>query len=190
MGSKALKPVSTPANREKELHDLLLLRGVEDTRGFALMRALMASARMLEVVADQDLQEAGLSLPRVRLLVWLLLEEQRGNQEGISPSVLSRHQHISKNTVSSLLASLEAQGLIERTLSSEDKRSFKIRLTRAGRTLLHSTLPKHNSSLNQVFATLAADEQKTLLKILQKLRESLVKQIEHCDLDSYKTSSE
>jgi|OpeIllAssembly_1097287.scaffolds.fasta_scaffold00028_5 DNA-binding MarR family transcriptional regulator len=185
-----VKPVVAPSKREKELQDLLRLRGVEDTRGFALMRALMASARMLEVVADHDLQEAGLSLPRLRLLVWLHLEEQRGNQEGISPSVLSHHQSISKNTVSSLLASLEERGLIERALSSEDKRSFKIQLTRAGRTLVQSTLPKHNSALQQVFVALSAEEQKSLLKLLSKLRESLHKQITDSELDSYKTSPE
>lgn len=185
-----MKAVNAPTKHEKGFHDLLLLRGVEDMHGFALMRALMASARMLEVVTDHDLQEAGLSLPRMRLLVWLYLEERRGNPIGLSPSRLSHHQHISKNTVSSLLASLEEQGLVERALSSEDKRSFKIRLTRAGRALMQATLPKHNSSLNQVFSNLTTDEQKTLLKILGKLRESLVKQIEHCDLGSYKTSSE
>jgi len=183
--TKSATPLS---KQEKEFHDLLLLRGVEDTRGFALMRALMASARMLEVVADHDLQETGLSMPRFRLLVWLFLDEKRGNTEGISPSVLSHHQHISKNTVSSLLASLEEQGLIERTLSSEDKRSFKIRLTKSGRTLIQATLPKHNAALTHVFATLNADEQKNLLKILGKLRESLIEQIKHCELDSYKTS--
>jgi len=182
-----VKSIIAPAKREKEMHDLLLMRGVADTRGFALMRALMASAHMLEVIADQGLHEAGLSLPRMRLLVWLFLEDRRGNKEGISPSLLSHHQHISKNTISSLLASLEEQGLIERALSSEDKRSFKIRLTRAGHTLMQSTLPKHHSSLNQVFATLSADEQKTLLKILGKLRESLVGQIKHSELGSYKT---
>lgn len=181
-----MKSIIAPAKHEKELHDLL--RGVHDTRGLALMRALMASARMLEVIADQGLHEAGLSLPRMRLLVWLFVEEKRGNQEGLSPSVLSHHQHISKNTISSLLASLEEQKLIERTLSREDKRSFKIRLTRAGHRLMQAALPKHNSALNQVFATLSAGEQKTLLKILGKLRESLVGQIKHSELGSYKTS--
>jgi DNA-binding MarR family transcriptional regulator len=185
-----MKTVNAPTKIEKEMHELLQLRGVEDVRGFALMRALMASARMLEVVADHDLHEAGLSLPRMRLLMWLYLDERRGNTEGLSPSLLSHHQHISKNTVSSLLASLEEQGLIERALSSEDKRSFKIRLTHAGRMRMQTILPKHNSALHQVFAALSAEEQKTLLKLLSKLRESLVEQIKTCDLDSYKTSAE
>lgn len=185
-----MKMIIALTEREKVFQEVLAAQGVADSRGFALMRALMASARLLEVVADHDLQKVGLSMPRMRLLVWLHIEEQRGNKAGIAPSQLSHYQHISKNTVSSLLASLEAQGLIERTLSSEDRRSFKIRLTRAGRKLVHSTLPKHNASMTEAFSELMAAEQKTLLRILHKLRQSLLKQIEHRDLGSYKTSLE
>lgn len=185
-----MKMASALTKREKEFHAVLAARGVEDSRGFALMRALLPSAHLLEVVADHDLQTMGLSMPRLRLLVWLHIEEQRGNKEGTSPSQLSHYQHISKNTVSSLLGSLEAQGLIERTLSSEDKRSFKIQLTRAGRTLVHSALPTHNSSMTEAFSELTVEEQKALLKILDKLRQSLLKQIEQWDLGSDKSSSE
>jgi len=184
-----LKPVNTPAQYEKELLDSLLFANAEDLRQFGLMRALIASAHMLEVIADHDLQKTGLSLPRMRLLVRLYIEEKRGNKNGISPSILSRHQHISKNTISSLLASLEERQLIERTLSSEDKRSFKIRLTRAGYQLVQATLPLHNASLRQSLAALTVDDQKSLLKILSKLRESLVQRIGECELDSYKTSA-
>lgn len=185
-----MKTVIAPIKHEKAFQEMLLARGVEDTRGVGLLRALMACARLLEVIADHDLQEVGLSMPRMRLLFWLHAKEQRGDMEGISPSQLSHYQHISKNTVSSLLASLEEQGLIERALSSEDKRSFQIRLTQAGRTLVHTTLPKHGSFLTKVFSTLTAEEQKTLAKSLHKLRESLIKQVEQCDLGSYKTSPE
>ena len=185
-----MKTDAAVTKREKEWQELLLAQGVEDSRGFALMRALMASAHLLEVVADHGLQAKGLSLPRMRLLMWLFAEEQRGNKDGISPSKLSHYQHISKNTVSSLLGSLEEQGMIERALCSEDKRSFKIGLTRAGRDLIRSALPTHNSSMTETFAALTAEEQKTLLKILHKLRESLMRQIEKIDLSSYKTCVE
>lgn len=185
-----MKTAIAATKREKDWQQLLLAQGVEDLHGFALMRALMASAHLLEVVTDHELQAVGLSMPRMRLLMRLFGEEQRGNKEGISPSVLSHYQHISKNTVSSLLGSLEDQGLIERALCDEDKRSFKIRLTRAGRDLVRSALPKHNSALTETFAALTADEQKTLLKILRKLRESLQGQIGKIDLSSYKTSVE
>ena len=172
---------------EQEFRRALAERGVVESRGVELMRALLGSARMLEVLADHHLQKTGLSLPRLRLLLWLSVDEHCGNRAGISPSRLSHYQHISKNTVSSLLASLEEQGLIERALSREDKRSFNIRLTKAGRELVRATLPKHGAALNEVFAALTVEEQKTLLQLLQKFRQSLMKQIAGKELESYKT---
>lgn len=185
-----MKPTHALPRHDRQVIEALFFVNAEDTRRFNLLRALMASARIIEVIADHDLQKTGLSLPRLRLLMRLHIEEHLGNQEGVSPSELSQHQHISKNTISSLLASLEDQKLIERTLSSEDKRSFKIRLTQTGRQLVQSTLPEHNVLLEQLFAALNTEEQKTLLKILTKLRGALVQQLHASELDSYKTTLE
>lgn len=173
------------AKRHQELHKMLEAWGIKQSRGMDLMRALMGSARMLEVIADHGLQETGLSLPRLRLLLWLAVEEQCGNPAGISPSALSHYQHISKNTVSSLLASLEEQGLIERTISQADKRSFNIRLTKAGRERIRAALPEHGEYIKDTFAGLTVDEQKTLLRLLQKLQQSLRQQIADKKLESY-----
>lgn len=185
-----MKTDTPMAKHEKAWREIFSAEGLDQARGIALMRAMVGTAHLVEVLADNHLQAKGLSMSRMRLLVWLFVEEQRGNKEGISPSKLSHYQHISKNTVSALLGSLEEQGLIERTLCSEDKRSFKICLTKSGHDLMRSTLPMHNASMTQVFGALTVEEQKTLLKILGKLRQSLIEQIEKIDLSSYKTSVE
>ena len=182
-----MKTQETKARSEQEFHQLFGEGSSDNSRGLELMRALMASARLLEVLADHRLQKVGLSVPRLVLLARLRVEERRGNQEGISPSELSQYQHISKNSVSSLLASLEDDGLIERVLCSEDKRSFKIRLTRAGRGRVSSTLPKHGAFAAGAFATLTSEEQKTLLHLLQKLRSTLKCQVSGREFGSYKT---
>jgi DNA-binding MarR family transcriptional regulator len=182
-----MKTQETRARFEQEFHKLFGEGGNDNSRGLELMRALMASARLLEVLADHRLQKVGLSVPRLVLLARLRVEERRGNQEGISPSELSQYQHISKNSVSSLLASLEEDGLIERVLCSEDKRSFKICLTRVGRNLVSSALPKHGAFAVSAFASLTGEEQKTLLKLLQKLRSSFKSQVSGREFGSYKT---
>ncbi len=169
---------------DKGFNRFLAQCGVHDPRGIELIRSLTAAARMLEVISDHHLQENGLSLPRLRLLLWLHAEEHHGSKEGLSPSRLSQFQHISKNTVSSLLDSLEKQGLIERTLNTADKRKFDIRLTRAGRDLIKKTLPNHSACLTQTFAALTIEEQNALLKSLQKLRQSLAEQLAHTESHS------
>ena len=182
-----MKTPETKARYEQEFRRIFSEWSGGDSRGVELMRALMVSARLLEVLADHKLQAVGLSVPRLGLLLWLYFEERCGNPEGISPSALSQYQHISKNTVSSLLASLENEELIERVLCSEDRRSFKIRLTRAGRSRVSSTLPKHGAFAADAFASLTVEEQKTLLQLLGNLRHSLHQQVSGREFGSYKT---
>lgn len=172
-----MKTEGTFQQHEKEFHQFLAEWGVSDPRGLDLMRLLNASARMLEVLADHHLQTHDLSVPRLRLLVLLHAEDYRGNKQGVSPSRLSEYQHISKNTVSALLDSLEKQGLIERTLNRDDKRMFNIRLSRTGRDLVRKILPSHSAHLTEAFAEFSVEEQTALLKLLRKLRGSLVNQI-------------
>jgi len=166
------------AKREEEMREALKSCGVADPRGIELLRLLGASARLLELIAEQELQAVELSVPRLRLLVWLHVEEQRGNVQGVSPSRLSQFQHVSKNTVSSLLRSLEEQGLIERTLCAKDKRKFNIRLSEVGRKLVCSTLPGHGTSLEKALADFPKDEQAMLIKLLGKLCHSLLKKVD------------
>lgn len=171
-----MKPPTGFPQHEKGFKQFLAELGVEDARGIELIRLVNATARMLEVIADHRLQEKGLSVPRLRLLLWLHAAEHHGNKDGLSPSRLSEFQHISKNTVSSLLDSLEKQGLVERTLNRADKRKFNIRITRAGRDLMRKTLPAHSANLTRAFAGLNIEEQNDLLKLLRKLRQSLALQ--------------
>ncbi|MBI5303360.1 MAG: MarR family transcriptional regulator [Chloroflexi bacterium] len=162
---------------EKAFAQLHAEWGVLDSRGIELMRLLNASARMFEVIADHYLQEHDLSVPRLRLLLWLYAADHHGNKEGLSPSRLSEFQHISKNTVSSLLDSLEKQGLVERALNPDDKRKFNIRISRTGRELLRKTLPAHGACLTHAVAGLTHEEQTALLKLLRKLRQTLAEQV-------------
>ncbi len=168
-----MKSPTTLSQHGKLFRQMLAAWKIDDPRGIELIRAINGTARMLEVLADHGLQTRGLSLPRLRLLLVLYAEEQNGDRAGISPSHLSDWQHISKNTVSSLLESLEDDGLIERTLNPEDKRKFNIRLTRAGKSLIAQVMPEHSTQLADAVAVLTSEEQNTLLKLLDKLRGSL-----------------
>jgi DNA-binding MarR family transcriptional regulator len=168
-----MKTREAVTQHEKEFRQVFEAWGVDDLRGIELVRLLSATTRLLELIADHHLQAKGLSLPRLRLLISLHVAEQCGDKQGVSPSHLSHFQHISKNTVSALLKSLEDQGLIERALCDEDKRKFSIRLSRAGRTLVRSTLPNHSASMSTAFSALTAQEQETLIRLLHKLRQTL-----------------
>lgn len=114
-----------------------------------------------------------LSGPRMGILLRLLAAEENGNLQGINPTMLSRYQHVKKNTISSLLRGLEESGLIERTLDPQDKRVFLIRITEAGKDLIKSSGPKRLAMMNDLSSGLTQEEKAQLIILLEKLRHSI-----------------
>ena len=126
------------------------LFGGIDLTGLEMLRLVRITSNLYEVATDEQLEAAGLSGPRWRLLLRLHREEVGGDAGGMSPTHLSRCQNVSKNTISALLRGLEEQGLVERTLDPEDKRAFRIRLSEAGRQMVITTAPRHLAYLNEL----------------------------------------
>ena len=104
----------------------------------------------------------------------LFADEMRHGPGGLSPTYLSKCQEVSKNTISSLLRGLEAQGLIERALDRADLRGFRIQLSGAGREMVRANAPQHFQELNELLAGLTAAERSELIGLLDKLYRSLV----------------
>jgi DNA-binding MarR family transcriptional regulator len=154
------------------------LAGDVDATGVELRSAIRILANQYDAIEDEALRQAGLSGPRWTLLMRLIGEEElRGNTD-VSPTYLSRCLRVSKNTVSSLLNGLEEQGLVERVLDSEDKRSFHIHLTPEGRATVKQTAPEHLVFLNRVVSRLSPDERKQLASLLAKLYSGLTEETE------------
>lgn len=153
---------------------LKALLALEDTSGVEIAGLLRALTRLYELVESQRPGHPELSGPRWGLLLALLAHERLGWPEGLTPSALSRHQGVSRNTISSLLRGLEAQGYIERRLDPEDRRVFRIRLTGAGREVVQSRAPAHIAYINRLAAGLSGEEREQLLALLEKLHRSVV----------------
>jgi DNA-binding MarR family transcriptional regulator len=60
---------------------------------------------------------------------------------------LGEHVHVSQSALSRLVARLETDGLIERVMCVEDRRSVFARLTPAGRELYKAARPTHRQIL-------------------------------------------
>ena len=105
-------------------------------------RLVRITSNLYEAIAGELLRQLGLSDARLGLLVRVYLEEAISGGDPTCPTHLSRHQQVSKNTISALLRGLEEQGLIERSLDNEDRRSFRVRRSPTGRSLVASPLPQ------------------------------------------------
>lgn len=147
---------------------------IEDTSGLELLITLQRVAHLSEALDSQHAGEMGLSGPRMRILIRLLIEEQFGNQEGINPTSLSHFQRVSKNTISALLRGLEEQGLIRRNLDRQDLRAFRIQITDAGREMVMKTAPRRIESLNRLLSALTPEERAQLTALLDKLQQTLL----------------
>jgi DNA-binding MarR family transcriptional regulator len=157
---------------------LMAAHGITDTHGVEVMRRVRMVASAYDVIMQAQTRAENLSAPRWRLLLHLYMAELAG-EAAVSPTQLSKFQNVSKNTVSSLLRSLEDQGLIERDLDRDDRRQFHIRLSAAGRDLIRSSTPSHMAHLNALVTDLSPSDIATLSELLQRLHISLMR---HGDL--------
>lgn len=98
---------------------------------FRIPRELVITHALMMAAADEYLRPAGLSWSKLIILLFLRAMQDEG-EKGLTPSLLSDHLAVARNTVSTLIGGLERQGYITRELDVEDKRRFVIRLTPKG----------------------------------------------------------
>jgi DNA-binding MarR family transcriptional regulator len=143
-----------------------------DPTSIALFGLLMEIRTRLMQAAERNLDAAGLSWAKLRLLMHLGKQEHVTGS-GLLPSELSRMQNISRNTVSALINGLEAEGLVTREPHSSDRRKLVIRLTPQGRAVLKSELGKHLRFVSQCFGVLDRPQRDMLFDLLASLNACL-----------------
>lgn len=65
---------------------------------------------------------------------------------------ISERVHLSQSALSRLIARLEKDGLVERTMCPEDRRGVRVALTKKGRTLHGEVLPVQRAVLTRMLA--------------------------------------
>lgn len=160
-------------SHRQHFQQLMAEHGIAETHGVEVMRMVMMLANVYDVIVQARMRDENLSAPRWRLLLHLYVAELRG-ETAVSPTQLSRFQNVTKNTISSLLRSLEEDGLIERELDRQDRRQFHIRLSAAGRELIRTSTPGYMTYLNHLISDLTPAEIDQLRALLEKVHGSLV----------------
>ncbi len=79
----------------------------------------------------------------------------------------------SATNVTKLVDALEAEGLLERTASSEDRRVTLLRVTPRGRRAVEGAWQAYEEAASAVFATMPRARQEDLLRGVRALLESL-----------------
>jgi DNA-binding MarR family transcriptional regulator len=95
------------------------------------------------------------------------------DNEGITQKALSEKHFVKPATITGMLNKLEANHYVYRVSDDEDKRIMRVYLTIEGRHLAEAGEKFMEGMTNQLFEGLSAEELKTLLHLIQKIRNNM-----------------
>lgn len=123
-------------------------------------------------IREKMRQEFNLTLPRFDLMAQLI-----GHKNGLKMGEISERLMVSNGNTTSIVLQLEKDGLVERLINQEDRRSTLIRLTTKG-TKLHNKINKsYVQWLEDIFATVSTAQYKRLHKDLSDLKLNISKRV-------------
>lgn len=100
--------------------------------------------------------------------------------DGLSQREIAELLNIRPQSASEAVASMEAQGLVEKRTNEQDKRSSLIYITQEGRQRQIDLRNERIENARRIFEPLTDCEKETLLKLLQKTASALQEKKEDC----------
>ncbi len=93
--------------------------------------------------------------------------------DACSAQYISHCTRTHKSTISRAVTALMERRLIERVENEDDRREFRLRLTRKGRTLYEALIPRLLRREQEILSCLSAKERKEFATLLGKIEQSL-----------------
>lgn len=139
-----------------------------DTLPLSLTLLLHRVTAMLVKASSLDIEPLGLTTAQFNVLTVLHRAEQP-----MSMSQLAETLSIRPPNLTTLVDLLGRRGLVARTVSREDRRSFRVSTTAEGDALMSEFLPSHWRFMSEFYAGLDAAEQRVLATHLDRLLATL-----------------
>lgn len=145
--------------------------GKGDHAVLKLWLRMLASTTQIEAEIRRRLRERfGISLARFDYMAQLYRY-----RDGLKMRALSRYLMVTGGNVTGLTDELEADGLVERIGSPDDRRAWILRLTAKGRRAFEAMASEHEQWILELFAGLDAKTVAQLYTHLGALRVQLVR---------------
>lgn len=106
-------------------------------------------------------------------MILIQLFHSRG--AGLRPSEIALFEHVSRASVSGVIANLDKQGLVERRREDADRRSVRVLLTSKGKRLLAKVMPAGMKRIHALMGSLPSVEQRSFRRTLKRLDNVLTK---------------
>ena len=129
---------------------------------------LIHLGRLIQETMDAHFARHNLSKGRFQILANL-----KRNDGLAAPAELAEVCGVTRATVTGLVDTLEAAGLVERVQDSHDRRSVQVKLTPAGERHLDEMLPDHFHRVSTLMSGLTQAERDTLMGLLAKIEAQL-----------------
>jgi len=126
------------------------------------------AAEVSAALAIEYQERYGLDIPEWRVLATLGFRNDPCSAQYISDCTRTH-----KSTISRAVTALLKRRLVERVENADDRREFRLRLTRKGRTLYEELIPRLLSREQDILSCLSTTERKALGTLLGKIEHSL-----------------
>ena len=138
----------------------------DDHRALRIWLRLLTCTQLVEREVRSRLREQfNTTLPRFDLMAQL-----DRHPEGLKMNALSRMLMVTGGNVTGVVDQLEKEGLVERLDAPDDRRAFRIRLTKAGERAFAEMARAHEEWIVELLAGLTKKEHEELLRLLAKLK--------------------
>lgn len=128
----------------------------------ALRVTLRANQYILDVL-KRDMRTYGLNENEFTVLELLY------NRDAQSIQNIGKRILIASSSLTYVIDRLEAKGLVERTVSSKDKRIIIASITETGRAKMEESFKTHEALIKSIYAVLDEQELQQLIKLTKKV---------------------
>ena len=135
---------------------------------FVPFRLNRLAAEVSSALAAEYQARYGLDIPEWRVLATLGFRN-----DACSAQYIAHCTRTHKSTISRAVTALMKRQMVERVANADDRREFRLRLTRKGAALYEELIPRLLRREQEILSCLSAQERKNLALLLGKIEDSL-----------------
>src|SRR5438105_13048626 len=135
---------------------------------FTPFRLNRLAAEVSMALSSEYQERYGLDIPEWRVLATLGFRNDACSAQYISDCTRTH-----KSTISRAATTLMQRQVVERVENAHDRREFRLRLTKEGKTLYQELIPRLLRKEREILSCLTAQERKELACLLGKIEKSL-----------------
>ena len=137
------------------------------------LRLLSCTTRVEDKIRQKLRESFDITLPRFDLMAQL-----ERHPDGLSMGELSRRMMVTGGNITTIVDQLEKEKLVIRVVGVNDRRSFTVKLTQAGKDAFTDMAIAHEAWVADLFEGLSVSQQTELYTLLGAMKKNLQKQEE------------